>query len=263
VSNPTPRAEALEALDEHGFFIVPDVLDRQACAKVRSHLVAAAQESERRGAPTYIPTLDPNAANVRVFNLLDLHRTFRELIVDPLALEIVRGLLGDGFIISNFTANIAKPGSRSMTWHADQSIVIPEPWLEPWAINIIWCLDDVHPDNGATRYLPGSHRVTRRAELPADMNAEMRCFEAPAGAIIAMDGRVWHTSGCNVTADQERALLFGFYTRDFIRPQVNWNALLSEQTKAQIEPPLYDWLGLGPAANVYYGSSYTVLGEHA
>ena len=257
----TSLAEAFEALDEHGFCVLPDVLDPSACGKVRSRLLAAAQESERRGAPTYIPTLDPNAANVRVFNLLDLHRTFRELIVDPLAIEIVRGVLGDGFIISNFTANIAKPGSRSMTLHADQSIVIPEPWLEPWAINIIWCLDDVHADNGATLYLPDSHRITHRAKLPADMNAQMRCFEAPAGAIIAMDGRMWHTSGCNVTQDEERALLFGFYSRDFIRPQVNWNALLSAETKAQIEPPLYDWLGLGPAANVYYGSNYTVLPE--
>ena len=105
MSHPTPTAETFEALDEHGFCIIPDVLDRDACAKVRSHLVAAAHESERRGAPTYIPTLDPNAANVRVFNLLDLHRTFRELIVDPLALEIVRRVLGEGFIISNFTAN--------------------------------------------------------------------------------------------------------------------------------------------------------------
>ena len=72
-----------------------------------------------------------------------------------------------------------------MALHADQAIVIPEPWLQPWAINIIWCLDDVHEANGATRYLPGSHRITTLAEVPEDAVERMQPFEAPAGAIVA------------------------------------------------------------------------------
>jgi hypothetical protein len=45
--------------------------------------------------------------NVRVFNLLDLDPVFVELIRDPLAIDLVTSLLGPGFLISNFTANIA------------------------------------------------------------------------------------------------------------------------------------------------------------
>ena len=254
-----PIGDVLAQLDEQGFCVVPDVLDATRRAQVRADLIRAAAESERRGAPTYIPSLDPNDANVRVFNLLELHATFRDLIVHPLALDIVSGLLGDDFIVSNFTANIARPGAQSMNCHSDQSIVTPEPWLAPWAINIIWCLDDVYADNGATRYLPRSHRITQRSELPVEIRAAMQAFAAPAGAIIAMDGRLWHTSGHNKTDDQERALLFGFYCKSFVRPQVNWNALLSTQTQAGIQPPFFDWLGLGPNANVTYGSRYTML----
>src|SRR6185312_14222598 len=155
-----------------------------------------------------------------------------------------------GFLISNFTANIALPGSQSMQPHSDQSIVVPEPWLQPWSINIIWCLNDVRAANGATLYLPMSHQIAWAKDAPSDLRLGMRPFEAPAGSIIAMDGRLWHTSGANVTEREERALLFGYYSRDFIRPQTNWNASLSPQTIASLGPRMHAWLGLGPTANI-------------
>ena len=239
-----------ETLARDGFCVVENVLSAARVAEVRAALVLGAEESERRGIPTYIENLDPNDSNVRVFNLLDLDAAFIELISHPVAVEIVAHLLTDDFIVSNFTANIAKPGSQSMVIHSDLAVVLPEPWHSPWSMNIIWCLDDVHADNGATRYLPGSHRFERRAELPDGMEAAMVPFEAKAGSIIAMDGRVWHTSGANVTESEERALLFGYYSRSFIRPQWNFTAALSQDTKAQLTPELKHWLGLHVAANV-------------
>lgn len=238
-----------QQLFDEGFCVVEGVLDAAAVRDVRARLVAAAHESRRRGVDTFMPVLDPNDRNVRVFNLLDLDPVFVDLIQHPQAIALVREVLGEGFLISNFTANIALPGSRSMKLHSDQAIVVPEPWLQAWAINIIWCLDDVHEANGATRYLPHSHRITRQSELPPDALARTRSFEAPAGSIIAMDGRVWHTSGANTTQRDERALLFGYYSADFIRPQVNWNVVLSAATRASLSPQMEDWLGLGPAAN--------------
>lgn len=237
-------------LAEDGFCILENVLSAAETSKVRADLVAASLESERRGVPTHIENLDPNEHNVRVFNLLDLSPTFVDLIAHPVALETVSHLLSDDFIISNFTANIAKPGSQSMVIHSDLAVVLPEPWHAPWSMNIVWCLDDVHADNGATRYLPGSHHLQRRDHLPRDMASKMVPFEAPKGSIIAMDGRVWHTSGANVTKDEERALLFGYYSRSFIRPQWNFTAALSTETKALLSKELKVRLGLGITANV-------------
>jgi len=236
---------------EHGFCVVASVLDRERCAEVRERLLAASNESQRRGNPTWIDTLDPNDRNVRVFNLLDLDPLFIELIQHPLALAAVHSVIGAHFLISNFTANIALPGSGSMALHSDQALVIPEPWLEPWSMNAIWCLDDVYEANGATRYVPGSHRYTRHGDVPADALARSKPFEAPAGSVIVMDGRLWHTSGRNRTEDVARALLFGYYTRDFIRPQVNWNVVLSESTQRGLDARMQGWLGLGPSANTH------------
>lgn len=238
------------SLNEHGYCIIEDVLDTSKTADVRQRLVEAAAESERRGIPTYIEGLDPNPNNVRVFNLLDLDPVFLELISHPLAVGIARDLLDDDFIISNFTANIAKPGNGSMVIHSDLAVVLPEPWHAPWSLNVIWCLDDVRGENGATLFMPGSHRFERTEDIPADIPEQMVPFEAKAGSIVAMEGRIWHTSGINKTQDEERALLFGYYSRSFIRPQWNFNVGLSEATKATLSPEMREWLGLELTANV-------------
>ena len=162
---------------------------------------------------------------------------------------MVRSLMGETFLISNFTANIARPGSKSMALHSDQSLVMPQPWVHPWAMNIIWCLTDVTFENGATLFIPGSHRWSTRADVPPDAHKRLQPFEAKAGSIIAMEGRIWHTSGANITADQDRGLLFGYYTKPFLRPQVNWNAGLSPLTQSGLSPQMRAWLGLDLDAN--------------
>jgi len=237
-------------LDQAGYCIIDNVLDPEATRNVRMRLQAAAEESERRGVPNFIEGLDPNERNVRVFNLLDLDPVFIDLIGHPLAIDVARHLLDDDFIVSNFTANIARPGSKSMAIHSDLAIVLPEPWLQAWSLNVIWCLDDVTGDNGGTLFKPGSHRYERRSDVPNDILSQMVPFEANAGSVVVMDGRLWHTSGANITEHEDRALLFGYYCRSFIRPQWNFSAALRPEIKANLSPALRRWLGLGIAANV-------------
>lgn len=225
-------------LADEGFCIVPDVLDGDGVREAKRRLADAAEESARRGWRTRFPELDPNDRNVRVFHLLEHDPLFRELIVHPRALAAVRALLGDDVRISNFTANIARPGSGSMFVHSDLALVAPEPWTEPGSVNVIWCLDPLREDNGATRYLPGSHRLARAADVPVDAVDRMVSFAAPAGALLVMDGRLWHTSGRNRTRDEDRALLFAYYSRSAIPPQADWRRDLSPATHAALTPGL-------------------------
>ncbi|MEZ6001937.1 phytanoyl-CoA dioxygenase family protein [Hyphomonas sp.] len=236
-------------LAREGWCVVPEVIDAARTEDALARLWSAADASEKRGVSTFMPVLDPNASNVRVFFLLELDEIFRELIRNSDALEMVEAVLGPDFMISNFTANIAQPGSKSMALHSDQSIVVPEPWVQPWSVNIIWCLTDVTPENGATLFIPGSHKWTSRKDVPPDADKMLQPFEAKAGSVVVMDGRLWHTSGANVTQDQDRALLFGYYSAPFLRPQVNWNACLSEKVQASLGPEMRNWLGLDITAN--------------
>jgi ectoine hydroxylase-related dioxygenase (phytanoyl-CoA dioxygenase family) len=241
--------DAKAQLDREGWCVLPGVLEPAHAALVLERLWAAAKAFEAKGQSTFMPVLDPNESNVRVFELLELDAVFRDLIQHPLAVEMVRTVLGPHFLISNFTANIARPGSKSMALHSDQSLVVPEPWLAPWSVNIIWCLTDANFESGATLFIPGSHRWRTREDVPADANKRLRPFEAKAGSVVVMDGRLWHTSGANITQDQDRALLFGYYSAPFLRGQVNWNACLSAETQADLSPQMREWLGLGATAN--------------
>jgi ectoine hydroxylase-related dioxygenase (phytanoyl-CoA dioxygenase family) len=188
---------------------------------------------------------------------------FIDLLRHHIALDAVRQTIGENILISNFTANVALPGSQSMKLHADQALVIPPPWQHPWAANVIWCLDDVDEENGATRYLPGSHKYRSFEDVPADAMARTRPFAAPAGSVILMEGRVWHTSGANVSRDRQRRMLFGYYSCDFIRPQANWNAALPPALQNSLDDEMRALFGLGPTGNVRIGGSLTRLAAPA
>lgn len=235
---------------EEGWAIIPDVLNKEETDAVLERLWKAKEANDKRGEQAHIPRLDPNDANIRVFYLLELDQIFRDLIAHPVAINMVKSVLGENFLISNFTANIARPGSQSMALHSDQSIVVPQPWIETWALNVIWCLTDVYSDNGATLYIPGSNKYEYRRDIPANADTLLRPFEAKAGSIILMDGRVWHTSGANITKDQDRALLFGYYTAPFLRQQVNWTAKLPQELQETFSEEMKERLGLNYNANI-------------
>lgn len=240
---------AVERLADDGYVVVPGVLSAAETTELRDRMWAARDEVERRGVRTHVPQLDPNGSNIRLFNLVDLDPYFGKLLEHPAANAIVGRYLGDDYIVSNISANIARPGSGSMALHSDQALVHQGPWVEPWAVNVIWCAADVHGDNGATRYVPGSHRFTRRDELPGDLAARLVPFEAPAGSVIVMDGRVWHTSGANVTADEDRPLVFAYYSKPFVRAQWNFTAALRPEVRSAFSPTMRYRLGLDITLN--------------
>jgi ectoine hydroxylase-related dioxygenase (phytanoyl-CoA dioxygenase family) len=257
-------AELREQLRDEGFCIVEEVLKGEALARVRSALGQAVERTQAASGTAHDGRLDPNAANVRVYNLPALDPVFIELLRDPQAMALAQAVLGPDVLVSNFTANIALPGSGSMRLHSDQALVIPAPWHAPWAMNVIWCLDDVRAENGATRYLPGSHRYADFGDLPPDAEAKTVAFEAKAGSIVAMEGRLWHTSGANVTRDEQRRMMFAYYSTDFIRQQMNWEAVLPPAVKGGLDAEGRKLFGLGPAGNTRIGGLLTRLtGEGA
>lgn len=251
--------DARRQLHEEGFFIVPNALAPKKLARARAALDQAAAQLQAASKAQPGARLDPNDANIRVYNLPAVDPVFIDLLRRDDALDGARQVLGQNILISNFSANIALPGSGSMQLHSDQALVVPPPWPHPWAANVIWCLDDVHEANGATRYLPGSHRYQSLEEVPPDALGRTVAFAAPAGSFIVMEGRLWHTSGCNVTADERRRMLFAYYSTDFIRPQMNWAFTLPAQVQAGMDQITRDLFGLGYMGNTRIGAQLTRL----
>lgn len=256
MSAPRPTTDldtARADLDRHGFALVAGALSATEAADVRTRLLAAIEASEADGVPTRGYPFDPDEKNERVFHLFNLDPIFVDLIQRPLALDFVRHLLGESFLVSNFSANVTAPGSGPMPLHADQGYVLP-PWPDrPLACNVAWLLDDFTEENGGTRYVPGSHRHGHGPD--PDESCETVSIEAPAGSILVMDGRLWHQSGTNRSRDCRRAALFGYYVLRWLRPQINWNAALWPETVAALPDGFLDLLGYY-SGNVEYQIPY-------
>lgn len=158
--------EAKTHLKAHGWVRIPSLLSKEEAARALGRLWMAKATVEAEGEETYLQFLDSNPSKIRVFYLMTADKIFRDLISQPTAIEMFKSMLGDGFLISNFTANIARPGSQSMALHSDQSIVFPNPWQDVWALTVIWCLTDITKENGETLYIPGSNKVSGAIKSP-------------------------------------------------------------------------------------------------
>jgi ectoine hydroxylase-related dioxygenase (phytanoyl-CoA dioxygenase family) len=244
-----------------GFVVVPNLISGDLLARAQTAIERIVETMRAEGIDTFSETLDPNDANLRLYHLAAWDPVFIELLRHPVACALVEACIGPQWLVSNFTSNVALPGSGSMNVHSDQALVVPPTWNEPWAINVIWCLDDVHEANGATRYVPGSQHWTRFEDVPDNLLERSVPFSAPAGSIVAMEGRVWHTSGANETENERRAMAFAYYTRDFIRPQVNWAMVMPPEAASTLDDKARAMLGMSVMGNTTIGGSLTRLRE--
>ncbi len=214
--------EGLSHIRDFGLCVIPGVLQGEGLRRARDALYRAADEDRGRAREQKFG-LDyaHDQTNQRVWNVLSRDPVFEDMVEHPTALAFIRAVLGWPALLGNISANITGPGGGEMVLHADQ-IFVPEPWAaEPQGMNVAWCLDDFTEANGATRVAAGSHRLNR-APKAGDADVRTVPLEAPAGAIVVFESRLWHKTGFNSTRDQRRAGVFAWYTKPIYRTQENW-----------------------------------------
>jgi len=214
--------EGLAHVRDHGLCIMTGVLSGDTLERARGALYRAAADDRARGRERKF-SLDygHDDSNQRVWNCLSRDPVFEDMAEHPTALAFVRAVLGWPALLGNISANITGGGGGEMVLHADQ-IFVPEPWAEtPQGLNVTWCLDDFTEANGATCFVPESHRLNR-APRPDDGNAETVAMQAPAGSVVVFESRLWHRTGHNRTASERRAGVFAWYTKPIYRTQENW-----------------------------------------
>jgi ectoine hydroxylase-related dioxygenase (phytanoyl-CoA dioxygenase family) len=220
-------AEARDHLREHGLALLAGQLSPAQLDQARASTYAAAEDDRLQGRQADRFGLDYGEGNVRVWNMLNRHRVFREMVQLPVVLELLRDVIGWPALLGNISANIALPGGEGGMLHADQ-IFVPRPWPpEPQGMNFAWLLDDYTADNGATEVVPGSHLAGDDVDLAA-LEAQAEPVVAPAGTLMVIESRLWHRTGRNRSA-QPRAGLFGWYTRPIYRTQENWFLSLDDR----------------------------------
>lgn len=229
------RAEA--DLAEHGYCLIEGALEPERLEALRTRLDEQAA-AEIADGTDYVYE---NGCNQRVWTLLNKGEVFVELAQDPVVLSLIEHLLGHQCLLSNIDANITGPGGPPMFLHADQSFA-PPPWHHCLVANCMWMLDDFTDENGATRIVPGSHKLLDGVDLSGPPPKTV-AVEGPAGTAMVFDGRLWHQTGANRTADERRRGILAYYCGPYMRQQENWFVSLEPEVLAAATPLLRRLLG--------------------
>ena len=125
---------------------------------------------------------------------------------------------GFGGIDNNFTDVKYKHG---IEFHRDVRSFSMEYKL---MLNMLVMLDDFTVENGATKIIPGSHRLK---EKPSDKYIQENYVQAigKKGSILLFNSNVWHAAAKNTTKKSRKALTLTF-TRPFFKQQMDYPRLL-------------------------------------
>lgn len=251
--------EAWRHLTESGVARLEGALPMAELRRARERLVAQARAEREAGlawrdGARGSSTAGTEGPNQRVWSLVNKGEVFREIVLRPGPLDLVRRRFRLAFeenggiysrdvgdpLLSSFTANIAAPGGVAMDLHSDQ-MYAPLGTGHPLVVNVMWMLSDFTAANGATRVVPGSHRFEDPVAWLRRRGPSIAA-EGAAGTALIFDGRVLHGTGANVS-DAPRYGLLSYYCQPFVRQQENFMLSLDPAVRASASPELLALLG--------------------
>lgn len=221
-------AGACQELDDAGFTVIPGPVPAGNLA----HLAAAYDAALTSAAPDDVKV---GSTTTRVRDFVNRGPEFDTLYLHPPVLKACSRVLQRPFRLSSMLARTVRPGLPAQELHVDF-----ECDSLGWnMVGFIFMVDDFRSDNGATRFLPGSHRWTavpqdlladRRADYPGQMLA---C--GSAGSMIVYNGSVWHGHARNRSGEPRRSVQ-GAYIRRDAESGENLPARMLPETLARIGP---------------------------
>ena len=157
-------------------------------------------------------------ATLRVYNLLARDPIWAQVPVHDHVLPIVERVLDPGCLVSSLSSIRIRPDERAQPLHADDQLIpIPRPH-PPLVCNSMWALTEFTAANGATRLVPGSHRLDHAPEYGTAY--ESIAAEMPRGSVLVWDGALWHGGGANTTGADRIGIAMN-YCAGYIRQQEN------------------------------------------
>jgi ectoine hydroxylase-related dioxygenase (phytanoyl-CoA dioxygenase family) len=238
---------ARESLDAEGYLILEDRVEPATLDALHRRILEIFETLGARAGFEF--RQEPQTD--RLANLVDYDDLFAWAVSLPAVLSAVAHVLGPDFKLSSLNARSARPRSDwTQPLHCDTG-ALPDARGNT-VCNVIWMLDAFTPENGPTRFVPGTHRSGR---LPQDTLADAgaphpdeRLLTGRRGTIVVMNAHLWHGGTAN-RSDAPRLALHSFYCRRDLPQQQYQKRLLRSETRARLSPELRWLLALDDPLN--------------
>jgi len=223
-----PAEGLFPTLHEDGFVVLPGLIPRDQVEQL-SRAYDAAVES------AVADDVRVGSATTRVTDFVNRGVEFDSVYMLPGLLAASSQIIGRPFKLSSLHARTLRPHMPTSELHVD---VRRESRAWPLA-GFILMIDEFRPDNGATRFVPGSHRWPDAPEavMPdrrADYDGQVLAC-GPAGSVLVFDGSAWHGHTANVSGRPRRSLQGAFIQRDACAG-TDFAARMRPETLARLSP---------------------------
>jgi len=228
-----------ERIARDGFTILESVLAPDAADAIADDLVAL----ERKLGIGYGKNDFEGEHTVRLYNLLVHGPLYEQIPVHEGVLPLVERVLDRGCLVSTLSSVSIDPGETAQLLHADDQLIPLEKPHAPIVCNTMWALTDFTAENGATRFVPGSH-LSDRNPRPFDDEEGARTAEMPKGSVLVFNGSLWHGGGANRSGERRVGIAMN-YCAGFIRQQENQQLGVPRELARRFAPRLQRLLGYG------------------
>ncbi|MEM7132360.1 MAG: phytanoyl-CoA dioxygenase family protein [Chloroflexota bacterium] len=220
-----------DELDEFGYTVFPNVIEPTWLELLRATFERlTTEEGDQAGIEV---SRDPGIR--RLADLVNKGSVFDRIYTHPVVLAAAYHVIQRPFKLVSLNGHDPLLGGGQQNLHSDFGG--PRADGRGHQTNALWMLDDLTPENGPTRVVPGSHLWP---EFPQDQMEDLKkphpkevYITGTAGSIAFFNGQIWHGSTNNKNGQKRRVYHCAFTAREN-KQQTDQKAFLRSETDARL-----------------------------
>jgi ectoine hydroxylase-related dioxygenase (phytanoyl-CoA dioxygenase family) len=222
--NRLPR-DAAQQLVTRGFVVLPGPTVSGGISQLQAAYDAAVASADMADVRV--------SSSTRVTDFVNRSSEFDCIYVYPPLIAACCLLIGRPFKLSNTCGRTLEPGASAQELHADVKCGV-----DGWPLlGYIWMVDAFDAENGATRFIAGSHHrhysPIERADGAQNASEEEVLACGPEGSLIVFNASIWHGHSENRSSRRRRSVQGHFVPRD-AKGAIDYRARMRAETLGRI-----------------------------